>query len=80
MQEHRRPRGPMLTEKELLDLVSSLLPIGEGNAVHLGPSLIEQLQVGSISCREQGHSMLRCAQMGCLAEHADTDGGEERSQ
>lgn len=37
----------MLSEKELLDLVSSIIPIGEDNAVHLGPSLIEQLQVSS---------------------------------
>ncbi len=45
LQEPWEVRAPLLSEKELLDLISSLLPIGEENAAQLGPSLIEPLQV-----------------------------------
>ena len=73
MQEHRRPRGPMLSEKELLDLVSSLLPIGEENAVHLGPSLIEQLQVGSLYYRKEAVKLDVSPDEMILADQFHTD-------
>ena len=53
LQQSWDKEASLLPEKELLDIISNLLPIGEENAIHLGPSLVEPLQVvQTLDCRQ----------------------------
>ena len=45
MQERRTPVVPLMSEKEMIQLITSVLPAGEEHAIQLGSGAFEAVQV-----------------------------------
>lgn len=69
LQERRKLYAPVLSEKDLVALVASLLPVGEDHAVQLESNLFESLQVITFHCckgtkLDLNQSALKCHNLG----------------